>query len=153
MGKRILQIGMLAALVAVALVLRNGQRLPEQPQDAVNAFFTAARDGDAEGYLRLTTGELRKSLEQLRRQQGAAAFRENMRRSLDGVKGQAVRKLPQAPVSAEAFEVELVFGDRNEVQTFILEPVGSGWAIASIETARVYRPEIPYGTPVFAEPK
>lgn len=152
MGKRMVQIGVLAALVAAALVLRGGRRLPDQPQDAVNAFFNAARDGDVQAYLRLTTGQLRTSLEQLRRQQGAEVFRENMQRSLDGIKGQAVRKLPQSPVGAAAFEVELIFSDRNEVQTFVLEPVGAGWAIASIEAARVYRPEIPYGTPVFSEP-
>lgn len=152
MCKWMLRIGVLAALVAAALILRGGRRLPDQPQDAVNAFFNAARDGDARAYLQLTTGELRKSLEQLRREQGAETFRVNIERSLEGIKGQAVRKLPQSPVGTAALEVELVFSDRNEVQRFVLEPVGSGWAIAAIEAARVYRPEIPYGTPVFSEP-
>ncbi len=153
MKKWILQIGLIVALVAAALLLRGGDQLPATPEDAVAEFFDAARDGDTRTYLRLTTGDLRKSLDQLRKQQGAETFQANLRRTNDGIMGQAVRELPGAPTGTAAYEIELIFTDRNEVQTFRLEQVGSGWAIASIEVARVYQPEIAYGTPVFAEPE
>ena len=153
MKKWILHLGLIAVLVAVAFLLRGGDQLPQEPEGTIAAFFDAARDGNMGAYLRLTTGDLRKSLDQLRKQQGAETFQANLRRTNDGIVGQAVRPLPGAPSGTADYEVELVFTDRNEVQRFRLEQVGSGWAIASIETARVYQPEIPYGTPVFAEPE
>ncbi len=151
MKKWILQIGLIAALVAAAYLLRGGDRLPARPEDTIAAFFDAARDGNVRAYLRLATGELQRSLEQLRKQQGTDAFQANLRRTNDGIVGQAVRPLPGAPTGMAVYEVELIFTDRNEVQTFRLEQKGNGWAIASIDVARVYQPEIPYGTPVFAE--
>ena len=153
MKKWILQIGLIAALVAAAFLLRGGDQLPATPEDAIAEFFDAARDGNVRAYLQLTTGDLRKSLDQLRKQQGTETFQANMQRTNDGIMGQAVRQLPGAPTGTAAYEVELIFTDRNEVQTFRLEQFGSGWAIASIDVARVYQPEIAYGTPVFAEPE
>ena len=153
MKKWIFQIGLIVGLVAAALLMRGGDQLPSTPEETIAEFFDAARDGNARAYLRLTTGELRKSLDQLRRQQGAETFRANLQRTNDGIMGQAVRELPNPPTGTAAYEIELIFKDRNEVQTFRLEQSGSGWAIASIEVARVYQPEIAYGTPVFAEPE
>ena len=150
MKKRLLQIALIAALITAALLMRSGDELPPTPEKTIAAFFDAARDGDTRAYLRLTTGELRKSLDQLRKQQGVDTFQANLKRTNEGIMGQAVRELPGAPAGTAAYEVELIFKDRNEVQTFRLEQSGTGWAIASIEVARVYQPEIPYGTPVFA---
>lgn len=153
MKKRFLQLGLIAALVAAAFLMRGGDKLPQTPEDTIAKFFDAARDGNTRDYLRLTAGDLRRSLDQLRKQQGTEAFRANLQRTNEGIMGQAVRELPGAPTGTAAYEVELIFADRNEVQTFRLEQMGSGWAIASIEVARVYQPEIAYGTPVFAEPE
>jgi len=153
MKKRLLQIALIAGLVTAALLMRSGDQLPATPEETIAAFFDAARDGNSRTYLRLTTGELRKSLDQLRKQQGAETFQANLKRTNDGIVGQAVRELPDAPTGTAAYEIELIFKDRNEVQTFRLEQTGTGWAIASIDVARVYQPEIPYGTPVFAEPE
>ncbi len=153
MNKRLLQIALIAALASAALLMRGGDQLPATPEDTIAGFFDAARDGDARAYLRLATGDLRKSLDQLRKQQGAETFQANLQRTNDGIMGQAVRRLPGAPTGTAAFEIELIFTDRNEVQTFRLEELDGGWAIASIEVAKVYQPEIAYGTPVFAEPE
>jgi hypothetical protein len=153
MKKWSLQIGLIVGLVAAALVMRGGDELPATPEEAIAEFFDAARDGNTRAYLRLTTGELRKSLDQLRKQQGAETFQSNLKRTNDGIMGQAVQELPGAPTGTATYEIELIFEDRNEVQAFRLEQSGSGWAIASIEVARVYQPEIAYGTPVFAEPE
>ncbi|MHB8900033.1 MAG: hypothetical protein ACYC6Y_14895 [Thermoguttaceae bacterium] len=153
MKKWILQIALVAALVGAAVLLRGRDQLPATPEDAIAAFFDAAREGNVRAYLQLATGELRRSLEQLRKEQGSETFRANLRRTNDGIMGQAVRELPGAPTGTKAYEVELIFVDRNEVQTFRLEPKGSGWAIAAIEGARVYQPEVRYGTPVFLEPQ
>ena len=140
-------------LVGVALALRNRDRLPETPEQTVTQFFTAAGDGDDRAYLRLTTGELRKTLEQARRESGAEAFREGLRRSAGGIKGLAVTRADDAPLPLAAVDVEIVFADRNERQRMLLEPIRRGWAIASIEQAEMVKPPIAYGTPVFDVPE
>ena len=86
-----------AALVLLALVLRNRDQLPERPEETVSALFEAAQRGDDAAYLRLVSGQLRKSLKQARSQQGVEAFRESLKRSASGIKGLAVSRGDDAP--------------------------------------------------------
>jgi len=144
---------LVATLVGLALALRSRDRLPETPEQTVTEFFTAAGDGDDRAYLRLVTGELRKSLEHTRSESGAEAFRQGLRRSAGGIKGLAVTRAEGAPAPLAAVDVEIVFADRNERQRMLLEPTRSGWAIASIEQAEMVKPPIAYGTPVFEMPE
>lgn len=153
MKKRILQLALIAGLVAVAFLLRGRDRRPETAEETIASFFDAASEGNDRAYLALTTGPLRRSLDQLRRQQGAEAFRANLRATGDGLLGQAVQKRSQAASGAVGYQVDLVFADRQETQTFWLVEKSGGWAIESIETAQVHQPEIPYGTPVFSSPE
>ena len=140
-------------LVGLALALRSRDRLPETPEQTVTEFFTAAGDGDDRAYLRLVTGELRKTLEQARSEAGAEAFRRGLRRSAGGIKGLAVTRADDAPAPLAAVDVEIVFADRNERQRMLLAPIGGGWAVASIEQAEMVKPPIAYGTPVFEAPE
>ena len=119
---------------------------------AINDLFNAASEGDDDAYLRLVTGELRKTLLDTRRQLGREAFRQSLRRSVSGIKGVASKRAEQSPPGFVATEVEIIFADRNEKQRMLMVEQRSGWAIASIETARMIKPPIPYGTPVFEEP-
>ncbi len=151
MKKRVLQLALIAALVAVAFLLRGRDRLPPTAEETIAAFFDAASEGNDRVYLSLTTGSLRRSLDQLRRQQGAETFRANLRATNDGLLGQAVQKRPQAASGAVGYQVDLVFADRQETQTFWLAEKSGGWAIESIETAEVRQPKIPYGAPVFQQ--
>ena len=57
-------------LLAVALLLRGRDQLPATPAAALTALLEAARQQDADAYLRLTDGQLRQSLEQTRREMG-----------------------------------------------------------------------------------
>ena len=59
-----------AGLAAVALTLRGRDRLPATPEAVVSAFFDAAERGDDAAYLRLTCGELLRSLGQSRTELG-----------------------------------------------------------------------------------
>jgi len=150
--KRLVLIVLLAALVVAAFVLRGGGRLPETPGDTVNAFFDAAKEGDDAAYLRLATGELRKTLEQTRAELGGEAFRLSLRRSAAAIKGVAVSASDQPALTGVALQVDIVFADRNEQQRMVLVEERGGWAIERIETASTVKPSIPYGTPVFEEP-
>ena len=141
-----------AVLVVVAFALRGRDRLPDTPNAAVSAFFDAQQKGDDGAYLRLTCGPLRRSLEEARKQAGAEAFRQGLRRSSEGIKGLAVSQSGGAAGDLVELDVEIVFADRNERQKMVLARQGTGWAIAAIERAQVEKPPIPYGTPVFEEP-
>ncbi|MFH1923253.1 MAG: hypothetical protein ABIP48_25605 [Planctomycetota bacterium] len=152
MKKRMLQVLVVVLLVVLALSLRNRGRLPETPEKTVSEFFAAAGNGDDRAYLRLVTGELRKSLENARSQAGVEAFRNGLRRSAAGIKGLAVSRADETP-DLVTLDLELVFADRNERQRMLLEATGGGWAIRAIEAAEMLKPPIAYGTPVFEEPK
>jgi len=149
MKNRVIAVVLALALVGLAFVLRGRNRLPASPGAAIQAFFDAASSGDDEAYLRLAANDLRRSLEETRSRLGAEAFRENLRRSVSGIKGLAVSRGGDAPEGFAAMDVEIVFADRNERQKMLLLQTGMGWAISSIEKARRIEPPIPYGTPVF----
>ena len=153
MKKWALRAGVVAARVALALLLRGRDRLPETPEAAVAAFYDAAGCGDDAGYLRLVSGPLRTSLEDARSQLGAEAFRESLRRTTSGLKGVATSRGSDAPPGQVVVEVELVFADRIERQRMGLAETGAGWAIQSLTTTSMITPAVPYGTPVFEEPR
>ena len=153
MKNRVVAIVVILLLIVVAFALRSRERLPDTPEETVTELFAAASEGDDRAYLRLLTGELRKSLEQARSQAGVEAFRADLRRSMQGVKGHALTRSDDAPSGMVALDVELTFADRNEIQRMLLEPKSGGWLISSIGTAEMVKPPIPYGTPVYEEPE
>ena len=146
-----LQILVIVALIALALAIRQRNRLPATPEAAVTEFFDAAGKGDDKAYLRLTAGRLRESLQNTRSQLGVEAFRRDLERTARGIKGLAVTRSGDAPSDFVALDVEIVFADRNERQRMLLENKGNGWAIAEIQAAEMVKPPIPYGTPVFED--
>jgi hypothetical protein len=149
--RRALEIGLIAAIVAAAFWFRARDRLPDTPEATIDAFFDTAQRGDDAAYLRLVTGPLRTSLESDRAQLGSAAFRENLRRSVVGIKCTALSRSDDAPPGQVALDLELVFIDRNERQRILLVDTGRGFAITAIQAASTVKPPIPYGTPVFDE--
>jgi hypothetical protein len=151
--KQLLAVFVIVLLIVVAFALRSRDRLPETPEKTVTELFAAASEGDDRAYLRLLTGELRKSLEHARSQAGVDAFREDLRRSATGIKGLAVTRADETGADLVALDVEIVFADRNERQRMLLELQRGGWAIIDIQQARMVKPPIPYGTPVFEEPE
>ena len=145
----VLPVILATALAAAALALRGKGRLPDTPEEAVKAFFTAAESGDAAAYLSLVTGPLRGSFEETQKQLGSAAFRDSLRSSTTGLKGFAVSRAGEAAEDRAALDVELVFADRRERQRFGLVRESRGWSIASIDRSEVEKPDKPYGATVF----
>jgi len=153
MSRRVAAVALAVALVAAALLFRAGQQqLPATPEDAVTALFDAAGRGDDQGYLSLTAGPLRSSLENTRSELGAAAFRDRLRQSAAGMKGLATRRGPPTADGGLTLHVELVYADRNERQQMVLIEQSGGWAITAMGASDTAKPPIPYGTPVFEEP-
>ncbi len=153
MKKQLPAVFVIVLLIVVAFALRSRDRLPETPENTVTELFAAAGEGDDRAYLRLLTGELRKSLEQARSQAGVEAFREDLGKSAAGIKGLAVTRADEPSADLVALDVEIVFADRNERQRMLLVLQGGGWAVTDIQQAQTVKPPIPYGTPVFEEPE
>ncbi len=153
MREHALKLLVVVALVGVAVALRRREAaLPATPEDAIGAFFDAAKAGDERAYLRLTTGPMRKVLETTRSELGAKRFKQNLIASAAGIKGHAIIPGEPAQDGVARLTVEVVFVDRKEVQRVRLRKVGAGWAIEEMSEARVVKPPIPYGTPVFKIP-
>ena len=166
MKQRALKVAVVVGLVAAAFLLRGRGRLPktsETPEtletaedsewsraaSTVNGLFDAASKGDDDAYLRLVSGDLRRSLRQTRSEIGTEAFREELRRSASEIVGLATMPGEDAPPGKVAVDVEIVFADRIEYQKMLLVPDGDDWLVTSIEQARMIKPPVPYGTPVF----
>jgi len=66
------------------------------------------------------------------------------------VRGLAVRasEKQEAGPDRVRLPVELVYVDRNELQTYVLHREGTGWRIGRIDPVRSAPTLIPYGTPV-----
>ncbi|HUS91228.1 MAG TPA: hypothetical protein VM238_14720 [Phycisphaerae bacterium] len=153
MKQRAIQAGLIVAIVAAALVLRQrgAPALPETPEAAVNALFDAAGKGDDEAYLALLRGELARTLRATRSQMGAEAFQANLRRSAGGIVGLAVTRRDDASPPDVALNVEIIFRDRNERQRLVVSPESGAWAVTALGPASTTQPAIPYGTPVYQE--
>jgi len=156
MRRRVAQVVLVVALVGVAFALRGRRSMPagslaqgKTPEEVVKALFEAASRGDDKGYLALAGGEFLTSSIESRRDMGAEAFRESLRRSVEGVKGLAMTRRGQGSDGSVTLEVELTFVDRNERQRLVLAPKGRSWVVVSMTRARRIVPSVPYGTPVF----
>jgi len=149
---RAAKVALVVVLVGVAFALR-GRRGPAAgaatPEAAVKAFFDAAERGDDRAYLRLATGDLRRSLEATRAQQGAEAYRAGLKQSVQGVTAIVIKRLEDAAEGTVALDVELVLVDRYDNQRVVLERQRGGWVIVDLGPVRTSKPLIPYGTPVF----
>jgi len=154
MRNHLARIGVIAALVAAALLLRGrkaagpGGDLPDTPEQCVNALFDAAARGDDEAYLAVVRGELARTLRAVR-DTDAEAFRRNLRRSADGVLALALSRRDDGPAPHVALDVEIVFADRTERQRVVASPESGGWAVTALGPAATTRPAVPYGTPVY----
>ena len=163
MKKWVVGIGLAISLTALALLLRYRDEIPEMrprfgssrpqtPTAAFSALIGAARDEDVAAYLRLTDGDLRRSLERTHSELGTEGFREHLREFAGGIKGVAVPGGEPSDADVVSLDVEIVFADRNERQRVTFARRGGGWVITSMERAQMVKPPIPYGTPVFEQP-
>ena len=149
---RAAKVALVVVLVGVAFALR-ARRGPAAgaatPEAAVKGFFDAAERGDDRAYLRLATGDLRRSLEATRAQQGPEAYRTGLKQSVQGVTAIVLKRLGDAAEGTMSLDVELVLVDRYDRQRIVLERQRGSWVIVDLGPVRTSKPLIPYGTPVF----
>jgi hypothetical protein len=145
-------VAVVIGLAITAVWFRHRDTLPETPSAAIAALFDAADQGDGNAYLRVTGGQLRRSLEQARAEMGESGFRDHLRRSVDDIKGLAILGDAEGSEDEKVLVIELVFVDRIEQQRVAFARRRDGWLITSMEMASLVKPPIPYRTPVFEEP-
>jgi len=141
------------ALLAVGFVLvarKENKPAVQQgkPEEIVYAMFDAAKTGQIRKYLNCFAPELRKELDQRRRDQGNSAFRRYLVERSQPVKGIALSEKQLGPDSGTV-QVEWVYQDRNEAQTVSLTKLGREWKIAALTEGQREEQPVPYGTPAY----
>jgi len=140
-----------AALAVVLLAAGCGPAPPRpDPGDTIRAMGDAARDGDLARYFACFGEDLRRQLDDLRRSMGDDAFRAEIRKPLDGVKGTAVLRRDAPAPDEAACELTYIRADGEEASQVRLRWIGRAWRIVSMSRAERRKPAIPYGTPVWA---
>lgn len=120
------------------------------PGDVLRAMGDAARAGDLDRYLDCFGDDLRRRLDDLRRSLGDDAFRGEIRRPFDGVKGIAALRRDAPGPDEAAYELTHVRSDGEEASEVRLRWIDRAWRIVSMSRAERRKPAIPYGTPVWA---
>jgi hypothetical protein len=121
---------------------------PDKPEEIVYAMFDAAKTGQIRKYLNCFAPELRKELDQRRRDQGNGAFKRYLVERSQPVKGIALSE-KQLGKESGTVQVEWVYQDRNEVQTVSLRKIGRDWKIAALTEGQRQEQLVPYGTPAY----
>ena len=120
----------------------------DRPQDIIYEMFDAAKAGNIRKYLNCFAPDLRKALDQRRRDQGNAAFREYLKDRSVPVTGIALSN-DRFGESSGTVEVEWVHREWKEVQTVTLRRIGGAWRVARLSEARREKLIVPYGTPAY----
>jgi hypothetical protein len=133
--------GIVLAGLGVLVVMRRSATTtqPATPQDTVYVMFEAARAGDVNKYLEQYAAPLADLLRQ-------TVTPRYLREANGPVKGIAVNEPRPVNERAVTVQVELVYQDRNEAQTYHLEKQGSQWKIVRLDAAERVKPTVPYGS-------
>ncbi|MCY3969827.1 MAG: hypothetical protein OXG74_07825 [Acidobacteria bacterium] len=149
LGATALTVGVLAAGLAVAL----RDRLPERgtdagdPSDVFWEMIDVSREGEADAYLDLFNGEVRRQLETVRNEMGETAFQQYLRQRIAGLKGVAVTGKEELGDTVR-LEVEYVREASYETQSLDVRATRGRWRIVALGPTHEREPPVPYGTPV-----
>lgn len=149
LGATALTVVVLAAGLAVAL----RDRLPElgedagDPSDVFWEMVDLSREGEADAWLNLFTGEVREQLEAVRDEMGEVAFEQYLRQRTAGLKGVAVTDREDLG-EVVRLEVEYVRETSYETQSLDLRLTRGQWRIVALGPTHEREPPVPYGTPV-----
>ena len=133
------------AVMGVALFVgwKSKRRVvaPEEPRAVIYEMFNACRARDVPRYLATYADPMAGSLKRTVSAQYLRDFSEP-------VTGVALSDVQRASDTAASVQVQVIYRDRTESQTYFLVHSGSGWKIARTEDAQRTAALVPYGTPV-----
>lgn len=149
-----LMIGVLGILL-VAFLYRfstgSGNKGPEKISDVIWRMFSAAKKGDSQAYLDCFTGQSLSLLSATKNESGPEAFRDYIQAKARLIKGVSMIKSNIENTESAVYEVEVVYAQQNEQQTFSLQKTEAGWKISQISRPSVVQPPIPYSELVVKE--
>ncbi|MEW6379349.1 MAG: hypothetical protein AB1611_07055 [bacterium] len=117
---------------------------PDKIEDVIWKMFSAAKAGDIQRYLECFSGPSLATLEENRKQGTDTAFQDYIKRDVQDIKALSIINGQQEDPQKAVFEVEVVYSDRNEAQTFSLQKAQGSWKITGITRPVISKQPIPY---------
>jgi len=152
-NKIIISIIVVAVLIGVvrftAPILKRG---PARTEDVIWRMFSAAKTGNIQQYLDCFSGSSLATLQDDRKQsKDEVAFRDYIRRDVQDIKGLSIINGRQDDPQKAVFDVEVVYADRNEDQTFSLRKTQGTWKIIEISRPVIVKQPVRYMDTVVKE--
>lgn len=127
-------------------------RGPARTEDVIWKMIVAARTGNIQQYLDCFSGSSLATLQDDRKQsKSEAAFRDYIRRDAQDIKALSIINGRQQDPQKAVFDVEVVYSDRNEDQTFSLQKTQGTWKIVEISRPAITKQPIRYMDTVVKE--
>ena len=108
-------------------------------------MFSAAKTGNIQQYLDCFSGSSLATLQDNRKQSNdEAAFRDYIKRDVQDIKALSIINGRQEDPQKAVFDVEVVYSDRNEDQTFSLQKTQGTWKIVEISRPVITKQPVRY---------
>jgi len=124
---------------------------PEKNEDIIWKMFSSAKLGNTQQYLDCFMGKSLRALQIANEEKNGAVFRDYIQQNAQAIKGVSIINKEQKNSLKKIFDVEIVYADRNEYQTFSLQKVQEGWKINKISKSVIAKQPIPYMEKVVKE--
>lgn len=124
---------------------------PEKNEDIIWKMLSSAKLGNTQQYLDCFTGKSLRALQKANEEKGKTVFRDYIQQNAQAVKGVSIISKEQKNSLKTVFDVEIVYADRNEYQTFSLQKGQEGWKINEISKSVITKQPIPYMEKVVKE--
>jgi len=133
-SKIIISIIVVVVLIGVVqLTAPLVSRVPARTEDVIWKMLVAGRTGNVQQYLDCFSGASLDTLQDTRKQsKDDGAFRDYIRRDVQDIKSMSIINGRQEDPAKAVFEVEMVYADRNEDQTYSLHKTQGTWKIVEI---------------------
>ena len=152
-NKIIISIIVVVVLIGVvrftAPLVKSG---PARTEDVIWKMLVAARTGNIQQYLDCFGGASLATLQENRKQsENDEVFRNYIKRDVQDIKSMAIINGMQDDPLKAVYEVEVVYADRNEDQTYSLEKTQGAWKIVDISRPAISKQPIRYMDTVVKE--
>ena len=137
--------------IYLRLVIPSKSKGPEQNEDIIWKMFSTAKLGKTQEYLDCFIGKSLSALQKANKEKGEAPFRDYIQQNAQAIKGVSIINKEQKNPLEAVFDVEIVYADRNEYQTFSLQKAQDGWKINGISKSVNVKQPIPYMETVVKE--
>lgn len=137
--------------IFLRLIIPPKSKGPEKNEDIIWKMLSSAKLGNTQQYLDCFTGKSLRALEKANEEKGETDFQDYIQQNAQAIKGVSIINKEQKNSLKTVFDVEIVYADRNEYQTFSLQKAQEGWKINEISKSVNVKQPIPYMETVVKE--